>query len=111
MSTGHLLGDTTVRTGQSEALKLAWGCMPEENVIQCMHLLRESDDLAEAAKAKAAEALLMIDAKPSDEKLKEQHKAVKNNLRNCYTWRSAGCFLDMDLGAETMEKVWKDTAT
>ena len=52
----------------------------------------------------------MIDAKPSDPKFKSQHKQIKNYLRDVYTWRYAGQLLGMDLGAATMDKVWRDTA-
>ena len=109
-STGQPLEDTIVRNGQGEALRLAWGCMPSENVVQCRDLLRESDDLAEAARSKAAEALLVLCVVPSDPSLKEQHKLIKNHLRDVYAWRYAGQLLGMDLGSTTMDKVWRDTA-
>ena len=77
-----------------------------------MQLLRESGDLAEAAKAKAAEALLKLECPYSkDQTAKEDHKAVKNNVRDCYIWRSTGWLLGMDLETATMNLVWEDTAS
>ena len=110
-NTGLQLEDTRLRRQQSAVFVDAWKVIGETTASQCMQLLRESDDLAEAAKAKAAEALLTLECPYSHEgREKDQHKAVKNNVRDWYMWRSIGLLGGMDLDTSTMYLVWEDTA-